>query len=68
MISAIISREMEKYLATNSRIIIYPQQFSHNYILDGYEDVSAEPLNKGYETIQRIGRGIGNIFKKEAKK
>ena len=60
--------KMEKYLATNSRIIIYPQQFSHNYILDGYEDVSAEPLNKGYETIQRIGRGIGNIFKKEAKK
>lgn len=55
--------KMEKYFAANSRIVIYPQQFSESHVMDQYDDITAEPLTKGIETIQKIGKGIGNIFK-----
>lgn len=58
--------KLEKHFSTNSRLLIYPQQYTLNNGNEGYEDIMAEPLNKGIETIQKIGKGIGNIFKKES--
>lgn len=58
--------KLVKHFSTNSRLLIYPQQNSLNNGNEGYEDLMAEPLNKGIETIQKIGKGIGNIFKKES--
>jgi hypothetical protein len=29
-----------------------------------YQDISANPISAGVETIQKIGREVGNIFKK----
>lgn len=60
-----IPSKLEKHFPMNSRVLIYPQQFSQNYINDPYDDINTESLNKGIETIQKIGKGIGNIFKKE---
>lgn len=60
-----IPSKLEKHFLLNSRLLIYPQQFGHGYMGDPYEEVSTEPLNKGIETIQKIGKGIGNIFKRE---
>lgn len=60
-----LPNKLEKYFSNNSRIIIYPQQFSHTHSIDNYEDMTAEPLNRGIETIQRFGKGIGHIFKRE---
>lgn len=58
--------KLEKHFSENSRIIIYPQQNeSVDFLTENYEDISAEPLSKGIETIQKIGKTIGNIFKKE---
>jgi len=57
--------KLEKHFANNSRIIVYPEQFSQNHIIERFEDINAEPLNIGIETIQKIGKGIGNIFKKD---
>ena len=57
--------KLEKHFSQNSRIIIYPKQFNQDYVNKGYDDITAEPLNKGIETIQKIGKGIGNIFKVE---
>lgn len=58
--------KMEKYFPVNSRFVIYPQQFE-NFSDDRYADldISSEPLNKGIEAVQKIGKEIGSIFKKK---
>ncbi|HPX59723.1 MAG TPA: cation:proton antiporter [Bacteroidales bacterium] len=58
--------KLEKYFKTNSRLIIYPQHFSNENILDQYHDVTGQPLNKGIEVVQKIGKGIGTIFKTDS--
>jgi hypothetical protein len=57
--------KLEKHFPSNSRLVIYPQQFIQNYGSERYDDINAEPLNKGIETMKKIRRGIGNIFKKK---
>ena len=56
--------KLEKHFEKNSRIVIYPQQFSQGYD-ERYDDITPEPLRIGIEAMQKIGRGIGNIFKKD---
>ncbi len=55
--------KLEKHFAKNSKFIIYPQQYADNISIGQYRDVSAEPLNKGIEAVQKLGKGIGTIFK-----
>ena len=58
--------KLEKYFEKNSRIVIYPQQFNLPYSTDRYEDnITPEPLSKGIEAAEKIGRGIGSIFKND---
>ena len=45
-------------------ICIYYTQGNPTYGSEQYDDVSPEPLNKGIETIQKLRKGIGNIFKR----
>ena len=59
--------KMEKHFPNNSRLIIYPHQFVQSFGSKRYDQINPEPLNKGIETIQKIGKGIGNIFKKDNK-
>lgn len=56
--------KLEKHFAQNSRLIIYPQQFNTFLGEETYMEVSGEPLNRGIETVQKIGKGIGSIFTK----
>lgn len=59
--------KLEKHFSSNSKLVIYPQQFDNSYPTQryDYEDVSSQPLNIGIETIQKLGKDIGSIFKKE---
>ncbi|MEN9908343.1 MAG: hypothetical protein RLZZ540_1492 [Bacteroidota bacterium] len=57
--------KLEKHFSLNSKFVIYPQQFDNSYTAQRYEDISSQPLNIGIETIQKLGKDIGNIFKKE---
>lgn len=57
--------KIEKYFSSISRIVIYPQQFTQGNKIEGFEDITVEPLSKSIETIQKIGKGIGSIFKKD---
>jgi Kef-type K+ transport system membrane component KefB len=59
-----IPNKLSKHFANNSRLVIYPQQFTHDHVIERFDDITGEPLNKSIETIQKIGKGIGNIFKK----
>lgn len=58
--------KIEKYFPLNSRFVIYPQQFD-NFSDERYADldISSEPLSKGIEAVQKIGKEIGSIFKKK---
>lgn len=58
--------KLEKYFPLNSLLIIYPQQFSNSHVIERFEDINAEPLSKGIETIQKIGKGLGSIFKRKS--
>lgn len=53
-----IPKKLGKIYAQHNRILIFPSRRG-GYSLDEYEDVSAAPI------LQRIGRGIGNIFTKD---
>jgi Kef-type K+ transport system membrane component KefB len=57
--------KLEKHFPENNKIIIFPQQYQQESLNENYEDINAETLQKGIETVQKIGRGIGNIFKKD---
>ncbi len=58
-----LPNKLEKYFGANNRIVVYPQQFTDHYSLENYTDFSSEPLTIGLETVQKIGKGLGNIFK-----
>ena len=60
--------KLEKHFDQNSKIVIYPQQFSQRYSNERYTNITPEPLSKGIETIQKIGRGIGNLLKNDLDK
>ncbi len=57
-----VPSKLEKYFSSNSRIIIYPHEYDSN-VLERFNDISGEPLNIGLEAVQKIGKGIGSIFK-----
>ncbi len=58
--------KFEKHFPLNSRFVVYPQQFD-NFSDERYADldISSEPLSKGIEAVQKIGKEIGSIFKKK---
>lgn len=53
-----IPKKLGKIYAQHNRILIFPSRRG-GYSLDEYEDVSAAPI------LQRLSKGIGNIFTKE---
>jgi len=55
--------KLEKSFPFNSRLVIFPYQFSNNYSSQQFGDIIHDPNPKGIETIQKIGKGIGKIFK-----
>lgn len=61
-----ITDKMSKYFESNNKIVIYPEQ-KHIYETDVYEDISSETITKSIQRIEKIGKGIGDIFKKTNK-
>ncbi len=58
--------KFEKAYSNNDHIFIYPSmEFTEN-IYSNYEDFSGEAIVKGVETIQKIGKEVGNIFRNKS--
>ncbi|MCO6484048.1 MAG: cation:proton antiporter [Flavobacteriales bacterium] len=57
--------KLEKYFATNNRMVIYPQQYSDYQGIEDYSGISAEPLHIGIDAVQKIGKTIGGLFRKD---
>ncbi|MBL7838390.1 MAG: cation:proton antiporter, partial [Bacteroidetes bacterium] len=47
----------------NNLIVVYPQQFNSSHSNE-YENSNSEPLKKSIDVIEKVGKGIGSIFKK----
>jgi Kef-type K+ transport system membrane component KefB len=62
-----IPSKLEKQFPDNNIIIVYPQSYKLDILDDVYEDMTPDNLVKGIETIEQIGKGIGNIFRKKKK-
>jgi Kef-type K+ transport system membrane component KefB len=57
--------KLEKAYGDNDHILIYPSQEMTENMFSAYEDMSADTLAKGVETIQKIKKEVGNIFNKQ---
>jgi Kef-type K+ transport system membrane component KefB len=58
-----LPNKLEKSFKSNSRIVIYPQQYDGNISSEQYNDFTPESLNRGIEAIQKIRKGIRSILK-----
>ena len=58
-----ISGKMEKHF-TNSKMIIFPQQFGNLKLYDNYLDINAEPISKGIKTLHKMKKGLNELLKK----
>lgn len=63
-----VPEKLERYLNKNNLIVFYPQENTSGVVIDDYGDFSAAPLNKGIEAFDKLGRGIGSIFRKDKDK
>ncbi|MDP3463773.1 MAG: cation:proton antiporter [Bacteroidales bacterium] len=59
-----LADRIEKRFSANSRIILFPEQHKVDYVNDRYKELDGEPLARGIETVQRIGKGVSSFFRK----
>ncbi len=62
-----IPAKLEKHYPDNTKMMIYPQRYSHHYKVSGYESYTSGTINKGIATIQKLGKDIGSLLKSEKK-
>lgn len=62
-----IQEKLEKNFPTNSKIIIYPRTHHIDSKFSEYGDINPESLNQGFERVQKIGKDLGNLLKREHK-
>lgn len=55
--------KLGKAFPTQDRILVYPSQMVADNAFNAYEDFSNSALTKGVETIQKLGKEVGSIFK-----
>jgi hypothetical protein len=60
-----IEIKMDKYYHLNNKILVYPQTEKVEHVYTEYNDMRAESLTKGLQTIKNVKRGIFRIFKKK---
>ncbi len=60
-----IPSKIQKGSPNNDVIVVYPSQGKQENVFTNYDDMQSSPLNKGVETMQKIGKEVGNIFKKD---
>jgi hypothetical protein len=60
-----IEIKLEKYYPNNNKILVYPQTENTEHVYTEYDDMRAETLTKGLQTIKKVKSGIFRIFKKK---
>lgn len=60
-----IQERLERQFGKNSKIIIYPRAYHIDSKYNEYGDINPEPLSHGIEKFQKIGKGLGNLLKRD---
>jgi len=60
-----IQEKLEKQFGQHSKIIIYPSTFQIDSKFSEYSDINPDPLNQGYEKVQKFGKDLGNLLKRD---
>jgi Kef-type K+ transport system membrane component KefB len=60
----LILQNIEVAFEHNDFLLIYPGTAVYDPAFSNYDDIDAAPLVAGVETIQKISREVGNIFRK----
>jgi hypothetical protein len=60
-----IEVKLDKYYQENNKILVYPQTEKVEHVYTEYNDMRAETLTKGLQTIKNVQRGVFRIFKKK---
>jgi Kef-type K+ transport system membrane component KefB len=60
-----IQEKLEKNFPVSSKIIIYPRAHHIDSKFSEYGDINPESLNQGFERVQKIGKDLGNLLKRE---
>lgn len=56
--------KLEKGFPKNDTILVYPSQNTLDTVFGNYDDFDSTAISKGVEVIQKLGKEVGNIFKK----
>jgi Kef-type K+ transport system membrane component KefB len=62
-----IQEKLEKNFPAHSKIIIYPRTHHIDSKFSEYGDINPESLNQGFERVQKIGKDLGKLMKREHK-
>lgn len=60
-----IQEKLEKQFLDQSKIIIYPRTYHIDSKFSEYGDINPESLNQGYEKVQKLGKDLGNLLKRD---
>lgn len=60
-----IQEKLDKQFTSNSKIIIYPLTYLIDSKYNEYGDMNPETLNQGFEKVQKFGKGLGNLLKRD---
>lgn len=60
-----IQEKLEKQFHRNSKIVIYPRTHHIDSKFSEYGDINPEPFNQGFERVQKIGKDLGNLLKRD---
>lgn len=56
--------KIEKYFSDYSRLIVFPAQQAITYENDRYKDLDVAPILRGVETLNRLGKEVGGMFRR----
>lgn len=59
-----IEKKLDKFYPDNNKILVYPQTKKSGHLYEEYDDMRAESLSLGLQTIQKVKHSITNIFKR----
>jgi len=60
-----IQEKLDKTFPINSKIIIYPRTHHIDSKFSEYGDINPDSLNQGLERVQKIGKDLGNLLKRD---
>jgi hypothetical protein len=62
-----IQEKLEKQFPDNTKIVIYPRVHHIDSKFSEYGDINPDPFSQGLERVQKIGKDLGNLLKREHK-